>query len=315
MNSATESQALRDAQARLARRVTWVGFWCNAALGTIKTIAGILSRSGAVIADGIHSFSDFATDLIVIIMVTLGRRGPNARYEYGHGKYETLGTTLVAVALIIVGVVIFYDGLVATISAVRGADIPRPGLFALIACALSIVVKEALYRYTVKVGRRIKSEAVIANAWHHRSDAFSSVATVLGVGGAIFLGPGARILDPIAMMIVAVMITLVGVNTLRPAILELLEVSLPADRQQIIADAIDSVAGVEYFHHLRTRRNGTAVIVDVHIKVNPFIPVVEAHAIATDVERAISRAAGCETIVTTHIEPFFPDKIRNSLPR
>lgn len=170
--SVTPEEAVKE-----ARHVTWVGFWCNAALGTAKVIAGIVGRSGALVADGIHSFSDFITDVIVLVMVGIARRRPNARYQYGHGKYETFATMLIAVALIIVGIGIFIDGIKHVILALRGQELARPGWIALAICFASIVVKEWLFRYTRRVGVRIQSGAVIANAWHHRSDAFSSVAT------------------------------------------------------------------------------------------------------------------------------------------
>lgn len=294
-----------DKAVAVARHVTWVGFWWNAVLGTVKVVAGIVGRSGAVVADGIHSFSDFITDMIVLIMVSIGRKGANNRYEYGHGKYETFGTMLVAWALIIVGAIILYEGVMALVKACEGTLPPRPGGIALAVCVLSIVVKEWLYRYTVKAGRKIDSQAVIANAWHHRSDSFSSIATLIGVSGAMFLGEQWRILDPIAQIIVSVFIITVGVRTCRPAILELLEVSLPRDVQQRIADIISSTDGVEAYHHLRTRRNGKANIIDVHIKVNPYIPVIQGHAIATAVEKTLREKIGPDTMVTTHIEPYF----------
>lgn len=295
----------------IARHVTWVGFWCNAVLGTIKVLAGIAGRSGAVIADGIHSFSDFITDVIVLVMVTIGRRGADRRYEYGHGKYETFGTMLVAAALIVVGVIIFREGLMDVLAAAGGEELPRPGGIALGVCVLSVVVKEWLYRYTVRAGRRINSSAIIANAWHHRSDAFSSLATIAGVGGAMFLGEQWRALDPIAEMVVAVFIAIVGIRAARPAVLELLEISLPHADQVRISRVISDTVGVQSFHHLRTRRNGPAAIIDVHIKVNPFIPVIEAHAIATDVETRLRHLLGSTTIVTTHIEPcYHPHRVK-----
>lgn len=300
-----ETRNANENAVAVARHVTWVGFWCNALLGTVKVIAGIIGRSGAVVADGIHSFSDFITDVIVLVMVSIGRKGANKRYEYGHGKYETFGTMLVAWALVIVGAIILYEGVIALVRACEGTLPPRPAAIALAVCVLSIVVKEWLYRYTVKAGRRIDSQAVIANAWHHRSDSFSSIATLVGVSGAMFMGEQWRILDPIAQIIVSVFIITVGIRTSKPAILELLEVSLPHDVQQRIADIISSTDGVESFHHLRTRRNGKADIIDVHIKVNPYIPVIEGHAIATAVEKAIREQIGPDTMVTTHIEPYF----------
>lgn len=298
------------ASVRTARHVTWVGFWCNAALGIAKVIAGIAGRSGAMIADGIHSFSDFVTDIIVLVSVTLGRRKPDRRYEYGHGKYETMGTLLVSLALVAVGVALFAEGLGKVIGTLNGHTLPRPGMIALWAGLVSIAVKEWLYHYTVRAGRRIRSQVVIANAWHHRSDSLSSIATVLGVAGAMYLGPSCRILDPVAEMIVAIFIAIVGIRTARPAVLELLEISLSTDEEQAIRRAITSTEGVKAYHHLRTRRNGPVAIVDVHIKVDPYIPVVEAHGIASRVEQSIAHALTDKTLVTTHIEPYAGQPVR-----
>lgn len=298
-----------DYAVKVARHVTWTGFWCNAALGLGKVLAGVFGRSGAMIADGIHSFSDFITDVIVLVTVTIGRRKANNRYEYGHGKYETLGTLLVAVALLAVGVALFWEGAAKVIAVVGGEELPRPGLIALVAGLVSIVVKEWLYHYTVRAGRTINSPAVVANAWHHRSDALSSVATVAGVAGAMFLGARWRVLDPVAEMIVAVFIVAVGLRTIAPALLELMEVSLPQAEQAGIREAIAGTEGVMGYHHLRTRRNGPRAIVDVHLKVNPYISVIEAHDIASAAERNIASAVGCDTLVTTHIEPYFDQPV------
>ncbi|MDO4319633.1 MAG: cation diffusion facilitator family transporter [Bacteroidales bacterium] len=300
----TQTATDNDATVRIARHVTWVGFWCNAVLGAAKVAAGVIGRSGAMVADGIHSFSDFVTDFIVLVSVTLGRRKANRRYEYGHGKYETMGTLLVAVALVAVGIFLFVEGLEKVIATLHGEDLPKPRMIALWAGLVSIAVKEWLYQYTVRAGRRIGSQVVIANAWHHRSDSLSSIATVLGVAGAMFLGEGCRILDPIAEMLVSVFIAIVGIRTARPALLELLEVSLSHAEEITIREAIASTEGVKAYHHLRTRRNGPMAIVDVHIKVDPYLPVIEAHSIATRVERAISRSLAQQTLVTTHIEPY-----------
>lgn len=290
---------------RVARHVTWVGFWWNAVLGTAKVLGGIFGRSNALLADGIHSFSDFLSDIIVLVMVGIARRKPNERYQYGHGKYETFATLMLAVVLFVVAAGIFFGGAHNIVDALNGETLPRPGAIALVLCLASLLVKEWLYRYTRKAGERINSAAVVANAWHHRSDAFSSVATLLGVAGAMFLGEKGLILDPIAAMIVAVMIVVVAVKMALPAIRELLEAALPKEVEDEIRTAIAETPGVKAYHHLRARRNGSSVIVEVHIKVNPDITVTRAHKIATAVEQNISSKFCKETtIVTTHIEPY-----------
>ncbi len=288
---------------RRARRVTWVGFWWNALLGTIKVVAGVLGRSGALVADGIHSFSDFITDLIVIVFIGVARKKPDANYQYGHGKYETFATMLIAVALGIVGIFIFVEGITQVIHAIGGTLPPRPGFIALVICGLSIIVKEILYRYTRRVGEQIHSAAVVANAWHHRSDAFSSIATLIGVAGAYILGHRWLILDPIAQAVVAIFIIIVAIKMAAPAIRELLEVSLPSDTAGQIRRASESTPGVCAYHHLRTRRNGNKIIIEVHIKVDPDISVRQGHQIATAVENNIRAIFGADTIITTHTEP------------
>lgn len=290
---------------RVARHVTWVGFWWNAVLGAAKVAGGILGRSNALVADGIHSFSDFLSDVIVLVMVGIARRKPDAKYQYGHGKYETFATLLLSLVLALVAVGIFIEGFNDVRNALGGEALSRPGAIALILCVCSLGVKEWLYRYTRREGERINSGAVVANAWHHRSDAFSSVATLVGVVGAMFLGDKWRILDPVAAMVVAVMIIVVSVKMAIPAIMELLEIALPNDAENQIKKAIISTPGVKAFHHLRTRRNGSSVIVETHIKVDPNITVITAHNIASAVERNISDVFDKDSsIVTTHIEPY-----------
>lgn len=297
---------------RIARHVTWVGFWWNAVLGSAKVVAGIAGRSSALVADGIHSFSDFITDLIVLVMVGIARKKPDRQHEYGHGKYETLATILLALVLFIVAAGILWEGIVDISRFIHGNPIPRPAPIALAICAASILIKEWLYHYTRRAGERIHSEVVIANAWHHRSDAFSSIATLLGVAGAMFLGDAGRICDPIAAIIVAIFIMIVSVRMALPATRELLEVALPEEEQKRIAATIHDTMGVITFHHLRTRRSGADVIIDLHIKVDPYITVKEGHDIATRVEKAISALYPSRgTIVTTHVEPYNDEATRS----
>lgn len=299
-----------EEEIRQARRVTWTGFWCNAVLGAAKVVAGIAGRSSALVADGVHSFSDFITDVIVLVMVGISRKKPDARYQYGHGKYETFATMLIAVALAVVAIGIFIDGYNHVMATIRGEELPRPGWIALTICIASIVVKEWLFRYTKRVGERINSGAVVANAWHHRSDAFSSLATLLGVAGAMFLGHKWAILDPVAAMVVAVFIAIMSVKMALPAIRELLEESLPEKIEDQIRAIIANTPGVITYHHLRSRRNGSSIIIEVHLKLNPDITVSEGHHIASDVERSLYSHFGKDTtIVTTHIEPYHGEHI------
>lgn len=311
MDKATEIASLGSAQAiRIAHHVTWVGFWWNILLGLSKIAGGIWGKSGALVADGIHSLSDVVTDIIILVMVGIARKKPDEKYQYGHGKYETFATMMLAVILAIVAIGIFWEATRHIIEAFNGNIPPRPSMIALILCVISIVVKEWLFRYTARAGRRIKSGAVIANAWHHRSDAFSSVATLVGVGGAMFLGPHWRILDPIAAIVVAVFILIIAVKMAFPAVRELLEVALPKEMENELRGIISSTPGVITYHHLRSRRNGSTIIIDLHIKVRPDISVVTAHNISTTAEERIESLYGKNnTIVTIHIEPYEGEKI------
>ncbi len=287
-----------------AARVTWVGFFINLVLSAAKIAAGVVGRSSAMIADGIHSLSDFVTDFIVIIFIKISSKNEDSDHPYGHGKYETFATMLISFALFIVAIGIFYSGSVKIYEVLNGRVIERPTYLALVMAAVSIVVKEGLYWYTIIVGRKINSPAVIANGWHHRSDAFSSIGTLIGISGAMFLGERWRILDPITSVIVGLFIVGVAYKLARPSIQELLEGSLPKEVEQNIAEKIQQTPGVIAFHHLRTRKNGNIFIIDMHIKVDPASSIVEAHDIATHVENRIKATFGRRTRVNIHIEPY-----------
>lgn len=289
-----------------AARVTWVGFFTNLILSAAKIVAGVVGRSSAMVADGIHSLSDFVTDFIVIIFIKISAKNEDSDHPYGHGKFETFATMLISFALFIVAIGIFYSGSVKIYEVLNGRTIERPTYLALIMAAVSIVVKEGLYWYTIIIGRKIDSPAVIANGWHHRSDAFSSIGTLIGISGAMFLGERWRILDPITSVIVGIFIIDVAYKLARPSIQELLEMSLPQEIEQKIEQKIQATPGVITFHHLRTRKNGNAFIIDMHIKVDARSSIVEAHDIATHVENNLKAAFGKHTQVNVHIEPYQP---------
>ena len=302
-----ETEQITDmAREKKAARVTWVGFFTNLLLSTAKIMAGVVGRSSAMIADGIHSLSDFITDFIVIIFIKISSKHEDSDHPYGHGKFETFATMLISFALFIVAIGIFYSGSVKIYEVLNGRVIERPTYLALIMAAVSIVVKEILYRYTIIVGRKIESPAVIANGWHHRSDAFSSIGTLIGISGAMFLGERWRILDPITSVIVGIFIIGVAYKLARPSIQELLEMSLPEEIEHSIEQKIQATPGVITFHHLRTRKNGNAFIIDMHIKVDPHSSIVEAHDIATHVENNLKAAFGKHTQINVHIEPYLP---------
>ena len=235
-------------------RVTFIGFAVNLLLAGIKLAAGILGRSGAMVADAVHSFSDMATDVVVIAFAKISAKPKDEGHDYGHGKYETLATIIISLALAAVGTGILVNSIGAIRVVVDGGLLPRPGTVALLAAAVSIVVKEILYRYTVREGRRVSSPSMIANAWHHRSDALSSLGTLAGIGCAYFLGDKWRIADPIAALVVAVFIFKIAFDLIRTGLDELLERSLPEDVEEEILRVVAANPEVREPHNLQIGR-------------------------------------------------------------
>lgn len=284
-------------------RVTWIGSLVNFLLMAFKFVAGIVGHSSALVADAVHSLSDFATDIVVIVFVRISGKPEDEDHRYGHGKYETLATAIIGLALFAVGIGLLVGGATKVADVINGAILPAPSMVALIAAAVSIVSKEILYRYTVRVGKNLNSQAVVANAWHHRSDAFSSIGTLVGVGGAIFLGEKWRILDPIAAIVVSTFIIKVAIYLIKPCIDELLERSLPAETEKQILDIITSFPEVSSPHHLRTRRIGNHIAIEVHIRMDGQISLSDAHTVATEVERCLKEEFGPDTHIGIHMEP------------
>lgn len=284
-------------------RTTLVGSVANLLLVVFKFIAGIVGHSAAMIADAVHSLSDFITDIIVIIFVAISGKPEDEDHDYGHGKYETLATAVIGIILFFIGVGILISGIKAIVGTLQGEPLQTPSPLALIAAVISIVVKEVLYHYTVKRGKALGSSSVVANAWHHRSDALSSIGTAIGIGGAIFLGEQWRILDPIAAVIVSLFIIKVAVELFKPCIEELLERSLPAEMEQKILDIILSTPQVSSPHHLRTRRIGSYIAIEVHIRMDGQTSLSEAHQVASDIERRLKAEFGESTHIGIHMEP------------
>ncbi len=287
-----------------ARKVTIIGFFVNLVLTAAKITAGIIGKSSAMIADGVHSLSDFATDIVVLAFVKVSGKDSDDNHKYGHGKFETFATLIISLALAGVGIGIFINGLEKIIEYLKGGEIEQPGMVALWAAIISITSKEILFRYTNVVGKRINSPAVIANGWHHRSDAFSSIGTALGISGAIFLGDSWRILDPIAGIVVSFFIMKVAYDLGMPSIKELLEASLPDETIAEIEKIITGHPEVIKFHHLKTRKVGTVYAIDVHIKLDKQISFIRSHDIATDIENSIRERYGRGTHINIHTEPL-----------
>ena len=289
---------------REAQKVTWIGFFVNLILTAGKLIAGIFGNSAAMIADGIHSLSDFVTDFIVILFIRISGQERDKGHPYGHGKFETLASVLISVALLAVAIGIFTNSVQKIYATLQGETPEVPEAIALIAAAVCIAVKEILYRYTAFVGKRIDSPAVIANAWHHRSDALSSIGTLAGIGGAFFLGGKFAILDPIAAVIVSFFIAKVAFEIGFPKIQELLEASLPPDVEEEIIRIIRNTDKVRFLHHLQTRKIGSIYAIDVHIKLDHDISLVDAHDVATEIEEKLRQKYGKQTQINIHMEPL-----------
>ena len=287
-------------------KVTLVGGVVNVVLLVFKFVAGIMGHSAAMVADAIHSLSDFVTDVIVIFFVHISGKPQDKSHDYGHGKYETLAMTIIGIALLLVAIGIVYGGATKVVAWVGGAQLQTPGLLALWAAVLSIVLKESTFRYSMVEARKLHSQAIEANAWHHRSDALSSVGTAIGIGGAIFLGQKWTVLDPIASVIVGLFIIKVAVFLLRDGIGDLMEHSLPDEVENEILQLTASVQGVAEPHDLRTRRIGNHYAIELHILMDGNMPLREAHDKASEVEDLLRSHYGEDTHIAVHVErsPF-----------
>ena len=285
-------------------KVTLIGSAVNAILIVLKFIAGFVGKSSAMVADAVHSLSDFISDVIVLVFVKIAGKPKDKTHDYGHGKFETLATMIIGILLIIAGFGLLINGIDTVIRSLHGELLERPTMLALIVAVVSIASKEWLYRYTVSSGKKLNSQAVIANAWHHRSDAVSSLGTLIGISGAMFLGDKWRILDPIAAIVVSVLIIKSGYDIVKPCISELLEASLPEDKENEIENLVTNVPGIEFIHNLRTRRIGNGIAVDLHAKMDGNLTLREAHEKATAAEKAIRKVFGDNSIINIHMEPF-----------
>lgn len=284
-------------------KVTIVGSIVNFLLLVSKFFAGIAGHSAAMLADAVHSLSDFITDIVVIVFVRIAGKPEDKGHDYGHGKYETLATAIIGLLLLCVGFGIFWNGASSIYTFLRGGQLESPGVVALVAALVSIVSKEILYQYTVIQGKKLNSQAVIANAWHHRSDALSSIGTAIGIGGAILLGDHWRVLDPVAAVVVSFFIMKVSVRLLIPCVDELLEKSLPEDVEKEIEQTVLSFPGVSQPHHLRTRRIGNYYAIELHVRMDGKITLEEAHSTATAIENKLKEMFGKGTHVGIHVEP------------
>ena len=284
-------------------RVTYFGAWVNAALSVAKLLAGVFGHSAAMVADAVHSLSDFATDLAVIVFIKVASRPSDEDHDFGHGKFETLSSVIIGVALFAVGIGIFASGAAKIHTIIDGRPLEAPGTIALVAAAVSIVAKELLFRQTRRVGARHHSPAVIANAWHHRSDAFSSIGTFVGIGGAILLGDRWIVLDPLAAVVVSVLIVKVAFDLVKPGIEELLEKSLPRETEEEILALVTADPAISDPHNLRTRRIGVGIVAQVHVRLDGRMTVAESHELTERVEERFHDRFGDWAHLIIHVEP------------
>jgi len=291
-----EREETRRHNYREARDVTWIGAAINFLIGSLKILFGILGHSQVLVADGVHSFSDLATDFVVLVGLRASNRPFDEGHPYGHGRIETMGT-------LILGVVLFGAGawiLVEIVGRIERAIFLVPTTPTLFIAILAIVTKESLFRWTLKVGRRAGNSSVIANAWDHRSDALSSLAALVGIAGA---RAGWPILDPVAAVVVSLLVMGAGWKICRGAVLELVDTSIPRSTREHISRVAREIPGVLGHHALRTRRVGQDIYVDVHIEVDPRLSVLQGHDVAKSVKEEILKRITDVADVLVHMEP------------
>ena len=284
-------------------KVTLIGSAGNAALLTFKFIAGVMGHSYAMIADAVHSLSDFVTDLLVLVFVSISAKPQDQSHDYGHGKFETIASFLIGLALVAAATGIVVSGSAKLWAWWDGEQLESPGWIALWAALLSILIKELLYQYTARKGKALDSQVMVANAWHHRSDALSSIGAAIGIGGAIWLGQRWTVLDPLASIVVGLMLVKVAYELLKTSVGELTERSLPEETEQEIVEIIQSFDDVQEPHNLRTRRIGNRIAIEAHVRMDGQLPLSVVHERATSIERKLKERFGQKTHVTLHMEP------------
>jgi cation diffusion facilitator family transporter len=279
-------------------KVTLVGSVVNVVLVVFKLWAGFVSGSQALIADGFHSLSDLFSDFVVILGLRWGHKQEDEDHHYGHARIETISGMVVGILLILVGVGIVYKAL----ASIYHHDTSRPGLLAVFAAAVSIVLKEALYWYTVVIGRRLKSLVLVANAWHHRTDALSSVAVLIGVG-ATYINPDWHLTDAYAALVVTFFVIRIGLQLVRSAFRELSDTAPKQEVVNEIETTARQVPGIRQVHDLRARYSGSQIFIELHIVVDPDITVREGHAIARQVQHRLLNEFADVTRVIIHVDP------------
>jgi cation diffusion facilitator family transporter len=299
------SIATTDSRHQEASRVTWASVVINILLTIVKFIIGLIGGSAAMLADAIHSASDFATDFAVLIGMQLSKRPQDQDHPYGHGKYETLAAVLIGIALCVLGVSLALQAGHTVYDALCHNDWPTaPSMITIWAGVLSIVVKEGLYQWTAHVARKIQSDALLANAWHHRSDALTSIAAVIGISAAACLGGRWVLLDASMAILIGVVLIWIAWKIIHDSVDKLLEQGMSQEENNRILEIIRAVPDAVEPHHLRSRRVGSIAVIEMHFRVNPHMSVVQGHAIASQIETLLYNAFGKDAILTLHVEPL-----------
>lgn len=284
-------------------QVTLLGSIVNVFLLLIKLAAGILGHSSAMVADAIHSLSDFLTDIVVILFVHWSGKPADEDHDYGHGKYETIATSLIGMALLIVAIGLGWNSMQTMWQWFTGYTLPLPKTIALWTALISIVLKEWIFRITRRVARLTDSQALEANAWHHRSDALSSIAALAGIGGAILLGGQWAVLDAVAALAVSIYIAVMAIRLIRQSYGELLEESLPAETERHIREIVYGDNHVNDVHNLYTRRIGSSIAIEMHLRLPGSMSLKEAHDHVSAIEDRLIETYGDNTHIMIHIEP------------
>jgi len=285
-------------------KVTIIGSIVNIILVVFKFFVGIVGNSAAMIADAIHSLSDLVSDVVILVFVRIASKPKDKSHDYGHGKFETFATLVIGIILFIVSLGIAWNGAMEIVSVIKGETLQKPGFIAFYGAVITIISKEILYHYTIIRGRKLKSEATLANAWHHRSDALSSIGTAIGIGGAILLGEKWTVLDPLAALFVSFFIAKVALKLLRPCMDELMEKSLPDEVENEIIAIVNNFNTVSDLHNLHTRKIGNSCAIEFHIRMDGRITLTETHQKITEIENHLRERFGNETHVIIHTEPI-----------
>ncbi|MBZ3934863.1 cation diffusion facilitator family transporter [Methanimicrococcus blatticola] len=290
-------------------RVTIIGMAVNILLTIFKVIAGVIGNSAALIADGVHSLSDLLSDFVVIFSIRISAKPEDDSHNFGHKKIESLASVVVGVMLLLAGALILSEAAGTIYDFIEGTPIEKPAMITFYVALLSIIAKELLYQYTHRVAKKLGSDMIEVNAWHHRTDAFSSVGVAAGIGAAILLGDKWAILDPIMAVLLALYILYIALKIIYNSTNDLMDASLSPEINEEIKTIILDCEGVLNMHSLKTRKLGSSKAIDMHIMIDENLTVKEAAEIQKEVENCLKQRFGADTYVIIKVEPFLDRKV------